>query len=515
MTDRSSLLDSPQVVIADEDSGTPSTQMVDAIPNPHVLSPQHEHAIPNGTKQFAAKNEDEDAFVNTTGSRTPGETMTCGIHISRDPANNKGSVGSEKPQRQQGSSIQDQGPKDDSFVGKIITRSPAKIVTRIEDSVEAIDAFEEEMEKIGELMPTISDTVPPVKAQNLKGNVAQSGRRKLKNTGAANPNSKVASRSSEEHSTYSDEASAKVKYDAKRTISKKAPNLVSSIHKTPFQPTKSNKPPTRSTFELPGEAVAKKLREQREERLRNEGEGGKQKVQLPPKAVKSTKPLTQPTFELPGDTVARKLKEQRERRLKQQEADAKTQQREFRARTIRLSQPPVVRGNATSKARMSLAKEAAMSNHLQGQDHAPTIRAANKRQASLAAADDSKRLSTLSIAKRTPRVATGTSTRTTRGPSLATITSSRLSASAASQRVTSDGKSAHQTARGREVFERNRIATEELERLRKEKEEAAKKARAEAAERGRIASRQWAEKQKARKISADKGKDQKAATAEG
>jgi len=53
-----------------------------------------------------------------------------------------------------------------------------------------------------------------------------------------------------------------------------------------------------------------------------------------------------------------------------------------------------------------------------------------------------------------------------------------------------------QKARGREVFARNKIEMEKLEKERKEKEDAARKARAEAAERGRQASREWAEKQK-------------------
>ena len=58
---------------------------------------------------------------------------------------------------------------------------------------------------------------------------------------------------------------------------------------------------------------------------------------------------------------------------------------------------------------------------------------------------------------------------------------------------------AHQKVKGKEAFSRpkNEIAAREKER--REKEEAAKKARIEAAERGRLASREWAEKQKARK----------------
>jgi hypothetical protein len=49
------------------------------------------------------------------------------------------------------------------------------------------------------------------------------------------------------------------------------------------------------------------------------------------------------------------------------------------------------------------------------------------------------------------------------------------------------------------VFSRGKLAEEDLLKQRREKEEAAKKARLEAAERGRLASREWAEKQKKRK----------------
>jgi len=51
-------------------------------------------------------------------------------------------------------------------------------------------------------------------------------------------------------------------------------------------------------------------------------------------------------------------------------------------------------------------------------------------------------------------------------------------------------------SKGKRVFNRDRMEKETMERERKEKEEAAKKARAEAAERGRIASREWAERQR-------------------
>lgn len=51
-------------------------------------------------------------------------------------------------------------------------------------------------------------------------------------------------------------------------------------------------------------------------------------------------------------------------------------------------------------------------------------------------------------------------------------------------------------SKGKQVFNRGKMEKETIERERKEKEDAAKKARAEAAERGRIASREWAERQR-------------------
>jgi hypothetical protein len=66
--------------------------------------------------------------------------------------------------------------------------------------------------------------------------------------------------------------------------------------------------------------------------------------------------------------------------------------------------------------------------------------------------------------------------------------------------------------KGKEIVGRDKVQKAEMERVRREKEEAAKKARAEAAERGRIASREWAEKQKKRMAAATEAakKDQTA-----
>ena len=61
------------------------------------------------------------------------------------------------------------------------------------------------------------------------------------------------------------------------------------------------------------------------------------------------------------------------------------------------------------------------------------------------------------------------------------------------------------TIKGKEVFNREKLEKEEVERVMKEKLEAAKKARIEAAARGRAASKAWAEKKKQTADSAKSG----------
>jgi len=64
-----------------------------------------------------------------------------------------------------------------------------------------------------------------------------------------------------------------------------------------------------------------------------------------------------------------------------------------------------------------------------------------------------------------------------------------------------------QRQKARAIFNRDRVEKEARERERREKEDAAKKARAEAAERGRLASREWAERQRKRGLGGEAAVD--------
>lgn len=369
--------------------------------------------------------------------------------------------------------------QDDLILEKIMSRSPAQPISRIEDSVEAIDAFEEAIEKVGELIPAITEgprsPSKVVKAgdflePNDKNNASTSNptrpsnaarslnvKSKRMTTRATTAFQRRASHLSPQLTSkpvrVSDRGlapmvtsvvkSRSTSSTADATIRRANPKRVSSIHKAPFQPTKSTKPPTRASFELPGEAVARKLKEQREERMkRGEEEPAKKPV--------------------------------------------------LKARPSRLSQAPVVRQTTSSSARLSLAKPDLTKKPLSG-------------PVSTSNADANKRLSTISVAKRSSLRPATTTTHPLRTRSLTVVAKPRvISATGPSQAPIAAPDAAQLKLRGKEVFNRNRVELDERDRARKEKEEAARKARADAAERGRIASREWAEKQRVKKLSIEK-----------
>ncbi|KAL9098626.1 MAG: hypothetical protein Q9163_005753 [Psora crenata] len=373
--------------------------------------------------------------------------------------------------------------KDDSFVEQIRTRTPAKRVSRIEDSVEALDALEDEIDKIDEAIPAASSELsPPANTKRLVKTPTEHSYDKSSNSLKANktplyptkhaqatvharppparrsfrPSPGAPKPSNTRLNTAKPNAApgtlARVVKPAAESGRRHAPSSkrVSSVHKAPFQPAKSTKPPTKSTFELPGEAVARKLKEQREERQRR-GE---------------------------------------EEQAKQCKSSAKP---------VRLSQVPDVKLTATTKARLSLAHNMPVHNtRPRAALHTGTTSGviANKRQ------------STINVPRRTSTAPCRKTSPSSTNTSLQRV--SRLSAGTMLRQLSVSAPAAddvvHQKLTGKDVFDRTRTALSEREKEKKAKEEAAKKARAEAAERGRLASREWADKQRTRKLAAMKVK---------
>ena len=355
----------------------------------------------------------------------------------------------------------------------------SKRISRIEDSVEALDALEDAIEKIGEAMPvSASDASSP--EANRKS--TRSPKAQLKTASVhGQKSSKATSRRTPAASTSTSKpplGRTKTATEAKRTLSTNSPaakqrslearkasetvskqpmstsKRISSVHKAPFQPVKSSKPVTKSNFELPGEAVARKLKEQREERQKREEEGLKTTSQAP-------------------------------------------------SGTPQKRRAPEVKMTATARARLSLAQNGTVTS---GKAPVTAISASKTgAKATKPTTKDSHPAKTRAPLPK-PRAPVSANTSVKRGSLATSSIVSRQVSTSSQPRTSIGGDLSNQKVRGKEVFSRPKQVLKAKEDEKKAKEEAAKKARIEAAERGRLASREWAEKQKARNLAAQAAK---------
>jgi hypothetical protein len=423
-----------------------------------------------------------------------------------------------------------QADEEDSFVERITCRSPAKPVSRIEDSVEALDQLEEALEALDQAASP-ARMVSPGKPRKTAQPAASTGTKdkplEEKVKAVADAVAKASRKTSPPKQQPSKAGYASMR--VKSTAPKQAPNLKKATSMTfkpvtaesdksskeqpkaqpavkttvkrpisllpPKEPIKSTKPPTRSNFELPGEAVARKLKEQREARLAqresSEDSFHTARAVSGSKYVKSAKPPTKPAFELPGEALSRRKKEAHEARLKAQEEEER-KRREFKAKPLRKSIVPdfVPRDTVASRARQSKIGLENMENG--------TLSVA-KRGSNVGAHRPSFQQLNLAnmSAHRAPKEGLSRKPSTTSGPSMSGLHM---------QRTVSDKEVLVQRQRAREIYNRDARLAEDMEREKQEREAAAKRAREEAAERGRQASREWAEKQRVRKLAeGDKG----------
>lgn len=376
---------------------------------------------------------------------------------------------------------QDAEPKAEAVAENLGASPPSRPTSRIEDSVEALDKLEEDIEALTEAVQAPAQASKPEATKTTP----------LRRTGSVKPSSSTSKSSSvQRSSSVRKPASA----DAEKGTGGATPGTTS---RKPLA--KSSKPPTVPAFELPGEAVARRLKEQREARrsqqITPEQAAAVAAAYSPSRPhVKSTKPPTRPTFELPGEAISRKKREAHQAKLRAQEEEER-KRREFKARPIRASLTPssVPRETRASLARLEKQRQAEGSA-----DSTTTTTTAKKRQSMTAAPP-----------------ATSTSASTTRGRGSAAdpgkqaagAASRATSVSTASGSIRSGGKRstvsaeevAQQKQRGKEIFARENGYAAERERERREREQTAKAAREAAAARSRELSRKWAEKQQAKK----------------
>lgn len=496
-------------------SRSPEKRLI-AVHGSAAKTPKFDPAVHVESPSVGPKEADkgEDSFMRSIKSRTPGKM----VHSQE---------------------LSGEGP--DSFVEDILSRSPSKHLARLEDSVIALDALEEAIEQTSQGLPKMipggiespvktgpKEQVPESKASPKKTTKTPTSATRLISRTKASGADKAASRPvvGGISSMRSDIRHPSALNEAKQlTISGQG------------RPTETDKPAHRA-------ASTNTVRERT--RLSTSKPGF-----VP---AKSAKAPTKSNFSLPGEAYAAKMKAQREERQKKEEAEAAKKRTEFKARPVPKSvsgagvkarvSSVLPRETATSRARMSL-----MATKDRGEGKENNVGAANSKKVisgsagalragssvvrkSIAPSTTQSRLS-VTKTRTGPAAAAASPTAPATGAKKSTVpanssavrqnttnypassktrqsgvrpTLSPVKAGSGSEALVSDTISAAAsvtttkgTSKGKEVFNRGKIAEEELLRQKREKEEAAKKARAAAAERGRLASREWAEKQRKKK----------------
>ncbi|KAI7183060.1 hypothetical protein D0869_08746 [Hortaea werneckii] len=317
---------------------------------------------------------------------------------------------------------------------------------------------------------------------------------------AAEKSQRVPSTGTQKPAPEKNEKSVQPKKEA--TIPHSKPRPVNLSFPTPPPPPKSKKAPTTSTFQLPGEAVAAKLKAAREERMKKEASQPEEKkpatfkarpapaLKKPPSVVRPTTSTKARESMVNGKPPVSAAPPAGLERASTVQAPSTKPTSTTRPRTA-VPPPPRTTAKPEDKS-LKVAKRPTSTTNAAGPPNPSRSSSLTNRTSSAPRA---------SIASRP-----GPSTTTTSSAPAAPATGSI--APQQQQRVLSKG-----TAKGKEVFTRALLAKEALEREKREKEEAARRARESAAERGRIASREWAEKQRLRKLGAGGGKSVAAATA--
>ncbi|KAM3560401.1 hypothetical protein ARSEF4850_003687 [Beauveria asiatica] len=335
------------------------------------------------------------------------------------------------------------------------SRTGSFSVPRIEDSLEELDRLEEQLEAVGALAKiktaAPSDVVRSPATTSARG--SPSVQSITKRTSMMSLNSKTSEKSLRRS------ASMTLRQKNRQPATPPTRNAGSPASSTPTRSPKykSTKPPTIPKFELPGEAVARRLKEQREAR-----QALVEKSQKANAAPAKPRTITKPSFELPGEAISRRKREQHEAKLRAEEEEMR-RKREFKARPFRNSSAPgvVPRETIASRARQAKLQE-------------------EEAKAKAAATVRGKRLSAVpgqvSAAPGTVR---------------------KTSAPTPGQRPASSLDAAQRTARRQSTL--GQISAPRL-RPNTAQDTGVKTAREQAAERSRAASREWAEKKRRQEL---------------
>ncbi|KAG6044140.1 hypothetical protein E4U17_000665 [Claviceps sp. LM77 group G4] len=363
---------------------------------------------------------------------------------------------------------------------------------RIEDSFEELDRLEDELEAVREVTRTHHHATgrEKVLVQASPGNAKMKTpiAKVNKRVSIAGYSATVRVKPSQEKPPSSRRSASLTLRDARalqqglssegsrvEPISCQGQRVANRLSTTPKPLAKSSKPRTVANFELPGEAVARRLKEQREARLAQQAEAQKALASPAPKP-RCHKSLALPTFELPGEAISRRKREGLEAKLRAQEEETK-KRREFKARPLRQSMAPAVTPRETLTSRVRQSKP------LPGATGEEDV---SQKQTSLGCVRDHARASLTTAKNKSsqPRIRTAHSG----AKSVSTGSGSGQRNSASLEELTV------QRQQGRLILSKDKSIAQDKKKDKQERELTAKTAREQAADRSRMASRELAEK---------------------
>ncbi|KAI1815714.1 hypothetical protein GGS20DRAFT_541648 [Poronia punctata] len=381
-------------------------------------------------------------------------------------------------------------------------RSPAEPVARIEDSFEALDMLEEQLEAFGSVArlgkyippekpssPKEADTLEaPATHPSVRFTTPQPARTcttklsssSLRQQSASEPR-KPALRKVTSMTLNSQKLKVEVKASA-QTLSKSS-TVKGFANLTPQRTTaRSSKLPTVPALVIPDSAKSQPSGEKKEDRL------ALQRATQPTTAslrrAKSVRLPTRPIFELPGEAISRRKREEHQAQLKAQEEEER-KRREFKARPLPSKVASTLTPRETIASRARQTKGSATENLVR----TPML---NQRQA--ATIGPTSRLALLSTVNQLqPR---GRGLKDDDSPVRSSRATSTSTSSMAGKRSSISAEDIQmQKQRGHEIYKRDNSWTDSRARERHQRELLAKLAREEAAERSRQKSREWAAKQ--------------------
>ncbi|TLS25839.1 hypothetical protein PpBr36_07115 [Pyricularia pennisetigena] len=373
---------------------------------------------------------------------------------------------------------------------------------RIEDSFEALDEFEEQLEELDKVIR--AERVPSPDKMFNKTSPAHSTVKRTSSTTTTRRTSTIRTTTTEVSRSGSARRSDRTPSLAQDAQSRHGPgstpskrNVARPASLQPPKPlAKSSRPTTRSNFELPGEAVARRLKEEREARLLRASAAKAAVEESSPARTRSTRAPTRPTFELPGEAISRRKREEHQAKLRAQEEEER-KRREFKARPIKSSvaaPSSFPRETATSRARQSSKVVSKSESSASPVRKRLTIAGGSSPSRRTLGGGSGSEASSLDQAR--GRDATSLDSRT-RGVSSST---GSTSISKGSSTVSAE-ELQMQRRRGREIFKRDNNFSVDRGAEQRERENMAKLARQEAAERSRQLSREWAQRRQSKRIS--------------